>query len=89
MTDLRAVELRDATIAYLDEGPRDASAAVLIAGLGDDHTWWDALAHELLAVGYRVIRADNRGVGASSTVDVEHTTADMAGDILRVLDHAE
>ena len=39
---------------------------VLINGLADDLETWELQVDDFLAAGYRVLRFDNRGVGASS-----------------------
>jgi pimeloyl-ACP methyl ester carboxylesterase len=52
------------------EGPHDAPAVLLIAGLGLQLTYWpDEFVDPLLAAGYRVIRFDNRDIGLSASFD--------------------
>jgi pimeloyl-ACP methyl ester carboxylesterase len=48
-----------------------------------DHRSWDAVVPGLVSAGYRVIRYDQRGFGASVTLDVEF---DERADLLAVLD---
>ncbi len=56
---------------------------VLIHAAIVDHTSWDAMVPPLVSAGYRVIRYDLRGFGASTTQDVEYS--DRA-DLRAVLD---
>jgi len=58
---------------------------VLSHALGCDLSMWDALA-ERLAQGWRVVRFDHRGHGASQSTAGPCTMADLAEDALRVLD---
>lgn len=62
------------------EGP----AVLLIAGLGADHTVWDAVLPSLARA--RVIRYHQRGIGASSPLPAGFTTRDAARDAVAVLD---
>jgi pimeloyl-ACP methyl ester carboxylesterase len=75
-------------IYYETFGDGDDPALVLVNGLGSQcinfATEWCEL---FVAGGYRVIRFDNRDTGLSSKLDgVDYTPADMAGDVLAVLD---
>jgi len=56
---------------------------VLVHAAIVDHTSWDGVVPGLTAAGYRVIRYDQRGFGASTTQDVEF---DERADLLAVLD---
>lgn len=67
-------------INYRLEGPDGAGTIVLINGLADDLETWVFQMDDLLAAGYRVLRFDNRGVGASSMPEGPYTTALMASD---------
>lgn len=53
------------TIFVSQDGPRDASALVLIHGLGGSTRWWDPVV-PVLASSYRVIRIDLLGHGRSA-----------------------
>jgi pimeloyl-ACP methyl ester carboxylesterase len=54
-------------ICFRDNGSRDDPAILLVAGLGEDQTFWgDSFVACLVARGYRVITIDNRDVGRSS-----------------------
>ena len=55
------------TICYRDIGDESDPAVLLIAGLGEDLTFWtDSFVGSLVAQGFRVITMDNRDVGQSS-----------------------
>lgn len=57
------------TICFRDVGDKTDPAIVLIAGLGEDLTFWtDSFVDSLVNHGYRVIRLDNRDVGQSTFV---------------------
>ena len=78
----------DVEIYYEAFGEAGNPALVLVNGLGSQcinfATEWCEL---FVAKGYRVIRFDNRDVGLSSKLEgVEYSVADMARDVLAVLD---
>ncbi|HEX5995741.1 MAG TPA: alpha/beta fold hydrolase, partial [Jiangellales bacterium] len=52
-------------ISVRQDGPRDASALVLIHGLGGSTRWWDRVV-PMLATSHRVIRIDLLGHGQSA-----------------------
>jgi pimeloyl-ACP methyl ester carboxylesterase len=55
------------TICFRDHGEPTAPAILLVAGLGEDQTFWGApFVGSLVDRGYRVITMDNRDVGQSS-----------------------
>ncbi|MFF5701334.1 alpha/beta fold hydrolase [Streptomyces sp. NPDC012794] len=57
------------TICFRDHGDKDDPAMVLIAGLGEDLTFWsDSFVGSLVARGFRVVAIDNRDVGQSTFV---------------------
>ena len=54
-------------ICFRDAGSTTDPAILLIAGLGEDQTFWgDSFVPSLVSRGYRVITMDNRDVGQSS-----------------------
>ena len=54
-------------ICFRDSGAASDPAMLLIAGLGEDQTFWgDSFVASLVSRGYRVITMDNRDVGQSS-----------------------
>ena len=50
-------------IAVYEEGNPDGPTVVLVHGWPDSHVLWDGVA-PLLADRFRIVRYDNRGVGA-------------------------
>ncbi|WP_416396410.1 alpha/beta fold hydrolase [Allohahella sp. A8] len=63
-------DLEHVRLCYRDSGPRDAPPILLIMGLGCQLTTWPPeFVNGLLALGYRVIRFDNREMGLSSLAD--------------------
>lgn len=81
-------------LAYLDEGPRDAAAVVMVHGFASNRSvnWiGPGWVETFTKAGYRAIALDNRGHGES---DKPHDTAaytpdKMAGDAIALLDHLE
>ena len=56
-------------ICYRDHGSKSDPAILLVAGLGEDLTFWgESFVGSLVARGYRVITMDNRDVGQSTFV---------------------
>lgn len=80
---LKDADLGQYTLRYLDVG--QGTPVVLIHGLAGDHSAWLAQV-EALGRHHRVIAFDNRGAGASTQVDEPVSTADLAGDTLRLMD---
>src|ERR1700745_3997971 len=59
---------------------------VLINGLADDLTTWELQVAEFLAAGYRVLRFDNRGVGASAKPAGPYSSRLLADDAKALVD---
>ncbi|MFI6151891.1 alpha/beta fold hydrolase [Kitasatospora sp. NPDC051170] len=58
------------TICFRDHGDRTDPAILLIAGMGEDLTFWtEPFFDALVARGFRVVAIDNRDVGRSTFVD--------------------
>jgi 3-oxoadipate enol-lactonase len=70
-------------IAYVDEGA--GFPLLLIHGLAGDHTAWEPQVAAWKSR-HRVIAPDNRGAGRSTQVDEPVSTADLARDMLALLD---
>lgn len=64
-----------------------AETIVLVNGLADSLETWDFQVPALLDAGYRVLRFDNRGIGASSKPAGPYTTAQFAQDTKALVDH--
>jgi 3-oxoadipate enol-lactonase len=75
-------------IHYEIRGREDAPILVMLRGLGRSRRHWGGVS-ELLELDFRLLLVDNRGVGKSDVVRAPYTTAEMAADVVRVLDHAE
>ncbi len=59
---------------------------VLINGLADDLESWVLQMDDFLAAGYRVLRFDNRGIGASSKQAGPYSSAMLAADAKALVD---
>ncbi len=57
--------INDLTVHYKLDGDGDETI-VLLNGLADDLETWAFQVEDFVAAGYRVLRFDNRGVGATS-----------------------
>lgn len=83
------LEVDGAALTYDDEGPRDGGGVPLVFVHGwtaNRHRWDHQLAH--FAEKRRVIRLDLRGHGESGGAGVR-TIAELADDVLALLDHLE
>ena len=71
---------------YRAEGPQEAPAIIFSNSLGCDHLMWqpqaDALKH-----GFRVVRYDQRGHGASDVPAGPYTIEQLGGDVIGLADH--
>jgi 3-oxoadipate enol-lactonase len=68
------------------EGPADGPAVVLGGSLGSDLRMWGPQVERLVRQGFRVIRYDHRGHGASPVPPGPYTLDDLGGDLLALLD---
>lgn len=83
MTSVRLGKI-DVNYEVEGEGP---TTLVLVSGLADDLHLWDLQMPAFLHAGLRVVRYDNRGVGASSKPAGPYTTAQFAADLKALVDH--
>lgn len=74
------------TLNYTLEGPDDAETIVLINGLADDLESWGFQVPAFLEAGYRVLRFDNRGIGASDKPAGPYTSRMLADDAKGLVD---
>ena len=78
-------------IAWEVHGPlepvEEPPTLVLVHGLGYARAGWGVLP-DLLARHVRVVMLDNRGIGASDVPPGPYAAAEMAGDVVAVLDAA-
>jgi 3-oxoadipate enol-lactonase len=73
-------------IAWEERGPSDDPVpVVLVHGLGYARWGWEPVVDRLAAT-RRVVLIDNRGIGASDVPEGPYTAAQMAGDVLAVVD---
>ena len=72
-------------INYKLEGDGEETI-VLVNGLADDLETWAFQMEDLLGAGYRVLRFDNRGIGASSAPPGPYTTKLFAEDAKALVD---
>ncbi len=77
----RRVDVSGGRLLVVDEGA-GPPIVLLHAGVAD-HRAWDAVVSPLVAAGYRTIAYDARGVGGSTTEDVEFS---HRADLIAVLD---
>jgi 3-oxoadipate enol-lactonase len=71
---------------HVDEGPRDAPVLVLSGSLGSTLEMWRPQVGPLTER-FRVIRVDHRGHGGSPVPPGPYRVADLADDVLALLDH--
>lgn len=74
-----------ADLHHVDEGPRDAPVLVLSGSLGSTLEMWSPQV-AALTERFRVIRVDHRGHGGSPVPPGPYRIADLAGDVLALLD---
>lgn len=72
---------------WRQDGHPDRPALVLLNSLGTDHAMWDGVVRAL-SQRFRLIRMDTRGHGASDVPPGDYTMADIAQDVLAVMDAA-
>jgi pimeloyl-ACP methyl ester carboxylesterase len=77
--------VNDIELNYMLEGNGE-DTIVLINGLADDHQTWVLQMDDFLAAGYRVLRFDNRGIGASSKPAGPYTSRMLADDAKALVD---
>lgn len=79
-----------ATLSYEVSGPRspETPVVVLLGSLGSDRRMWDTQVRDLQA-DHTVVAVDHRGHGDSEVVPGPCTVADLAADVLALLDSLE
>ncbi|MFY0611748.1 MAG: alpha/beta fold hydrolase [Hyphomicrobiaceae bacterium] len=81
---IRTAQIGAIEIAYEIDGPADAPVVMLSHCFCSDHRFWDA--HLPACEGYRVLRYDTRGHGASGRPPGPYTLDMLAGDAVGLLD---
>jgi 3-oxoadipate enol-lactonase len=79
------VELRDARMHYVLEGPPEASVLAFSNSLGTNYSMWDPQAQELRK-DFRILRYDTRGHGQSSVTPGPYSIEQLGKDVLGLLD---
>jgi 3-oxoadipate enol-lactonase len=74
-----------AEVHHVEQGGHEAPPLVLASSLGTTHAVWDAQA-EPLAARLRLIRYDHRGHGHSPAAEGAYEIADLAEDVVLLLD---
>jgi 3-oxoadipate enol-lactonase len=77
--------VNDIELHYALDGEGD-DTIVLINGLADDIETWFAQMDDFLGAGYRVLRIDNRGIGASAKPAGPYTSRMLADDAKALVD---
>jgi pimeloyl-ACP methyl ester carboxylesterase len=77
--------INDLTVHYKLDGDGEETI-VLINGLADDLETWAFQVEDFVAAGYRVLRFDNRGVGASSKPAGPYSSRMLADDAKALVD---
>ena len=83
---MTSARLGDIDVRYEVEG-EGPTTLVLISGLADDFHLFDLQMPAFLRAGLRVVRYDNRGIGATSKPAGPYTTAQFAADLKALVDH--
>ena len=78
------IDLKDMRLNYVLEGAEDAPVLVLSNSLGTDLTMWDPQIPQFVKR-FRVLRYDMRGHGQSSAPPGSYSIAQLAGDVLDLL----
>ncbi|GAA3584182.1 3-oxoadipate enol-lactonase [Amycolatopsis ultiminotia] len=68
------------------DGPETGPVVVLSTSIGSDHRMWEPQVAPLVERGFRVVRYDTRGHGASPVPAGPYELADLGGDVLALLD---
>jgi 3-oxoadipate enol-lactonase len=80
-----AARVNDIELNYKLEGDGEETI-VLVNGLADDLETWVLQMDDLLGAGYRVLRFDNRGIGASSKPAGPYSSRMLADDAKALVD---
>lgn len=80
------ITLRGVRFHYRLDGPVEGTPLVLSNSLSSNLHMWDAQLPALVAGGWRVLRYDNRGHGASEAVPGPYSIEMLADDVVALLD---
>jgi pimeloyl-ACP methyl ester carboxylesterase len=76
-----------AALYYEVHGPVDGQPVLLLHPGRANTEWWANLAPVLVGAGYRVVAMDSRGHGRSAWSDASISYAQLAADVIGLLDH--
>src|SRR5690606_2824463 len=86
MSDCRFIQLNNGPrLAYLEQGPRDGPAVIMLPGYSDSCRSFDLL-RPLLPRSWRAIAVSPRGHGLSDKPDDGYSIPELAGDIAAFMD---
>lgn len=80
------IQTEEVTLFVTEVGSTDAPAIIFSNSLGTTHRMWDAVVAEL-STEFRCIRYDTRGHGQSTRARAPFEIADLAGDVIAILDN--
>lgn len=80
------IQVNDIAINYQLEGPAQGPVVMLAHSLAADLRMWDPQIDSLITAGYRVLRYDTRGHGASDVPMGPYTMDQLAGDAVGLMD---
>ena len=78
-------KLSDAQLFYQWDGPEGAPVVLFSNSLGTTHHMWDSQI-EAFGKDFRILRYDSRGHGQSSVTPGPYNIAQLAGDVVQLLD---
>lgn len=78
-------EIADAQLFYQWDGPEGAPVVLFSNSLGTSHAMWESQLQAFTRE-FRVLRYDSRGHGQSTVTPGPYTIAQLAGDVLQLLD---
>lgn len=85
-TDTDSTGAHPVEVHFTEHGPTDGPVVVLSGSLGSDLRMWDPQVGPLADAGFRVVRYDHRGHGASPVPPGPYRLADLAADATALLD---
>ena len=80
------IEVDGASLSVLDEGERDGPCVLMAHSILTDRSMWQTQVPALLEQGWRVLRPDSRGHGASVARGTSFSIDRLALDVVAILD---
>ena len=81
--------VNDVTLNYRWDGPEDGPVLMFSNSLASNLRMWEPQMAPVLDAGYRVLRYDSRGMGASEVTSGAYTIEMLADDAVALLDHLD